>query len=168
VWQPYKARDLAWPDHTTYARTIRAYELYRDGPPCPIFVSGGGTTPPRQPAGRVMAEFLMRMGVPESDLIIEEQSRTTAENAEFTTKLLKERELTDGVLLVSSATHLWRSEWLFRNQGVTVTPVGCDYFTDQVPLNWTLVWPSGTAVAMNQQAWHEYLGVVWYLLNNKG
>jgi uncharacterized SAM-binding protein YcdF (DUF218 family) len=167
VLQPREADDLAWPDYGTYTRTIRAYELYRDGPPCPIILSGGGTSPPKEPAGRTMAAFLKQMGVPETDLIIEDQSRTTAENAEFTAKLLKERELTDRVLLVSTATHLWRAEWLFRSQGITVTPAGCDYFVDQIPLNWTLLWPSGTAVSMNQQAWHEYLGVLWHWLNDR-
>jgi uncharacterized SAM-binding protein YcdF (DUF218 family) len=167
VLQARHAGDLAWPDYGTYTRTIRAYELYRDGPPCPIVLSGGGALPPKQPAGQVMADFLKRMGVPEADLIVEDQSRTTAENAEFTARILKERELTDGVLLVSTATHLWRAEWLFREQEIAVTPAGCDYLTDQIPLNGTLVWPSGTAVSMHQQAWHEYLGAAWYWLNGK-
>jgi uncharacterized SAM-binding protein YcdF (DUF218 family) len=167
VLQPKRPGSRAWPDYGTYTRTLRAYELYRDGPPCPIILSGGGTTPPKQPAGRVMAEFLRELGVPEHDLIVEDESRTTAENAEFTAKLLKDREITDGVLLVSTATHLWRAERLFRNQEIAVIPAGCDYFTDQIPLNATLIWPSGEAVTMNQSAWHEYLGAAWYWLNGK-
>lgn len=166
VIQPRTVGDPTLPDYSTFTRTYRAWELYRDGPRCLILVAGGEPDPraPGEPAAIIMAELLRKAGVPAADILVEDQSRTTAENAEFAVRLLEERELTDGVLVVSTATHLWRAERLFRQRGVTVTPVGCDYYADQLPWTWTLFWPSGTAVSMNQHAWHEFLGAAWYWL----
>lgn len=169
VIQPRSAGEPTLPDYATFMRTYRAWELYRDGEPCPILLSGGEPDPhaPGEPAAVVMAEMLRKMGVDEPHLIIEGESRTTAENAEFAARILRERQLTEGVLMVTTATHLWRSERQFRHQGVEVTPVGCDYFADRMPISPSLLWPSGNAVTMNQHVWHEVLGAIWYRLRGR-
>lgn len=168
VIQPLRVGEPTLPDYSTFTRTYRAWELYRDGPPCTILVTGGEPDPraPGEPAAAVMAELLRKAGVAESDILVEDQSRTTAENAAYSVQMLRDRELTQGVLLVSTATHLWRAERLFRRRGQPVTPVGCDYFADQIPWSWGLFWPSGTAVSINQHAWHEFLGTAWYWLRD--
>ncbi|MDZ4689487.1 MAG: YdcF family protein [Planctomycetaceae bacterium] len=163
VIQPRSPDEPTRPDYATLARTLRALELYQAGPPCLLILAGGEPDPraPGEPAAVVMAALLKQAGVNDADLVIEDQSRTTAENAKHAVRILQERHVTDGILMVSTATHLWRSERLFRNQGATVTPVGCDYHAEEFPLRWTLFWPSGHAAMMNQTAWHEYLGSVW-------
>jgi uncharacterized SAM-binding protein YcdF (DUF218 family) len=169
VLSPRRKGDPTLPDYSSYSRTMRAWQLYRDGPPRPIVVSGGEPNPQArgEPAARVMAQLLTDWGVPATDVIIEDQSRTTAENAEFSARILRERDLTEGVVMVTSATHQWRAARQFRRAGIAVTPAGCDYYADTLPLNWHLFWPSGTAVSMNQHAWHEYLGAVWYWLRGR-
>ncbi|HUQ68203.1 MAG TPA: YdcF family protein [Planctomycetaceae bacterium] len=163
VLQPRSADEPTRPDASTLYRTLRALELYQAGPPCLIILAGGEPDPlaPGEPAAVVMAALLKQSGVNEADLIIEDQSRNTAENAKHAVRILQERHVSDGILVVSTATHLWRAERLFRNLGTTVTPVGCDYHAEDFPLRWTLFWPSGHAVMMNQWAWHEYLGSIW-------
>uniref|UniRef100_A0A7C2P4G9 YdcF family protein n=1 Tax=Schlesneria paludicola TaxID=360056 RepID=A0A7C2P4G9_9PLAN len=166
VVPPQAAGEPARPDAGSLARALRGWELYRDGPPCPILLTGGGR-PGGVPAAEAMAGFLRQAGVPEQDLLVESQSWNTAENAEFSLQMLRERGIDDGVVLVSSASHLWRAERLFRNRGAIVTPVGCDYTAERIPLTWSLFWPSGTAISMNQMAWHEYLGAAWLWLRGR-
>ena len=51
-------------------RCLQAARLYKQGPPCPVFVSGGKVDPdmPGPPNAALMAAFLSRVGVKESDL----------------------------------------------------------------------------------------------------
>jgi uncharacterized SAM-binding protein YcdF (DUF218 family) len=66
--------------------------------------------------------------VPEQALLIEDQSRTTFENALRTRALLGERlgEGTHTIALVTSAFHMGRSVLWFEKAGFTVYPVRAD------------------------------------------
>jgi uncharacterized SAM-binding protein YcdF (DUF218 family) len=163
VISPRDGQPSSRPDESSLVRTMRAWELYRDGPPCLVIVTGAGT-PEAGSVADVMAAWLQDVGVPEADILVEGQARNTAENAELTLQLLRARGIDDGIVMVSTATHLWRAERNFRNRGVVVTPIGCDYQSDRVPTNWTQFWPSGRAALLNQAAWHEYLGAAWLWL----
>ncbi|MEC8336867.1 MAG: YdcF family protein, partial [Planctomycetota bacterium] len=73
-------------------RCVKAAELYSAGKPCPIVVTGGRVESYK--TGPVMAEvmrdFLIRQGVSASDIILENESRSTYENATQAAKLLKQ------------------------------------------------------------------------------
>jgi uncharacterized SAM-binding protein YcdF (DUF218 family) len=154
---------------SSFVRAQFAAELYHDGPRCLVLVSGGHPQPNSQiasPAG-LMAESLLAAGVDPSDLMIEDRSRNTAENAAATVALLKARGLTDGVVLVSGASHLPRAERLFRRLGCPVTPIGCAYRTDECRPGVWAFWPKSSAATINQEMVHEALGMAWYWLRGK-
>lgn len=73
-----------------------------------------------------MKELILDMGVPESSIILEENSRNTRENAFNSARLLKEMGLTR-VLLVTSALHMHRAMALFEATGLDVMPVPADH-----------------------------------------
>ena len=56
-------------------------------------------------------ELLIRLGVPDSAIIVEPASRNTYENALFTREILKEKypNATPRLLLITSAWHMRRS-----------------------------------------------------------
>lgn len=95
-------------------RATAAVALYRAGG-APIVVASGGTThrAPRAEAD-ALAEALAAAGVP--DVIVERESRTTAENARFTARLLAPRGVRS-VWLVTQPFHARRAERLFRSAG---------------------------------------------------
>lgn len=161
---PRPPETITRPGHGSLLRALRAAELYRDGPPCPVFISGGKPEPssPGESPGRTMAEFLRRAGVAEADITVEEESRDTAQNAEFTATLLRARGLTTNVLLVTSASHLWRSERLFAKENIAVIPAGCDYHLDDIDVDLFLFWPRASAIHANQSHFHEALGFFVY------
>lgn len=161
---PRQPGEKTRPGLSSLLRALRAAELYHEGPPCQVIVSGGWPDPKRgaTSAGATMVEVLTRNGVAPSDILLEEESRNTDQNATLSAKILRERGMTKRVALVTSAAHLWRSERLFHREQIEVIPVGCDYHTDKLGSDLWLLWPAGDAVSMNQDAFHEYVGIVVY------
>jgi uncharacterized SAM-binding protein YcdF (DUF218 family) len=91
----------------TVYRCLKAAELYHQGKRCPILVCGGSSG--RNSSGPALAplmkDFLRKLGVMADDVIVEDTSLTTHENAVEAAKLLNGRGL-HRVLLVTDATHL--------------------------------------------------------------
>ena len=76
-----------------------------------------------------MKRWALRLGVPESAILIEEQSRTTYENAVQTKAILGSGR----IILVTAAYHLPRAVRLFEKQGFVVTPFPCGYESQHTP-----------------------------------
>jgi uncharacterized SAM-binding protein YcdF (DUF218 family) len=149
-------------------RCLRAAEVYRLLRPCPVVVSGGKPDPNRHgPALAVpMRDFLVTLGVRPGDLIVEDRSRTTYENAVETCNVLAARKLTR-ILLVTDATHLQRAVACFRKQGVEVVPCGCRYRARRMQWSVDAFLPDPGAAEAWRDAWHEWLGGLWYSLTDR-
>jgi uncharacterized SAM-binding protein YcdF (DUF218 family) len=157
-------------------RVLYAAELFFEGRSPRILLSGGeiswqnnGSSTPAQD----MALLLVKLGVPESALILENESQNTYENALKAREILSELEI-DNILLVTSAMHMPRAVALFEKQGFVVTPVPVDYSVtenDSVEntsgslINRVLnVVPSASSLALTTNALKEYLGMLIYTL----
>ena len=152
----------------TLARCIHAARLYHQGEPCPVVVSGGRLDPGVEglTAAAVMRDFLLEQGLAQSDLLMEDESRTTYENAERTAVLLRQRAI-QRIALVTDAVDLLRAERCFRAQGFEVTPSGSRYRATH--FNWSLFdfLPSAGAARDTQRALQEWLGMAWYWLHGR-
>ncbi len=144
-------------------RCLHAAELYRQGPPCPIVVSGGkvDAETPGPGCAQVMAEFLQALGVRPDDLIVEDVSRTTFENAVECRKILARRQIAK-VILVVDAVDMYRAARCFAKQGVEVTPSACHHRATDGQFSVFALIPSPEAARNCQRVWHEWLGVIWY------
>ena len=141
-------------------RCHRTEELYHAGPSCLIFVIGGNPDGTRgEDVSRVMAGVLEQLGVAKGDMVVESESRNTRENAKAAASLLRADNVTKS-LLVTSALHLPRATRLFRQQGVEVIPVGCDYHTDEFEWDAFSFLPSTRAVEANTAATREWLSTL--------
>lgn len=67
-------------------------------------------------AKSVLKEF----NLPDSAILIEQESRNTFENAAFSKKLLQEKHLLPPYLLVTSAWHMLRAQYIFKKEGLQV------------------------------------------------
>jgi uncharacterized SAM-binding protein YcdF (DUF218 family) len=67
------------------------------------------------------------LGIPGQDLIIENQSRTTFENAMYTKKIIDTLKLRPPFVLVTSAMHVPRAEQVFTKAGLPVIAFPSDY-----------------------------------------
>ncbi|UYO01145.1 MAG: YdcF family protein [Devosia sp.] len=101
--------------------------LARQYPEAKVMLSRGGgfLMGETESEAETMARFLTNLGVAEDRLILEEESRNTAENASLSRAALNEE---DGVVvLVTSAFHMPRSVGIFRQQGIEVLAWPTDY-----------------------------------------
>ncbi|UOR00020.1 YdcF family protein [Hymenobacter sp. 5317J-9] len=101
-------------------RLTNALWLYRAGRVRRIIVSGGSGAL-QQKAHTEAADLtsLLRLaGVPNADIIQEDSSRNTRENALFTKRLLARYPGTDTLILVTSAFHQRRALGCFRKVGL--------------------------------------------------
>ncbi|PKO04490.1 MAG: hypothetical protein CVU41_16680 [Chloroflexi bacterium HGW-Chloroflexi-3] len=157
-------------------RVLYAARLYQSGIAGQILLSGGNiewsgsrTTTPAQD----MADILLMIGVPQEALILQDQSRNTAEDAFYSAEILREMGV-DEIILVTSASHMLRSVALFEKQGFKVIPAPADYSITQD--NWQSLWHPTFAevlVGLVPNASHlsditivmkEYIGIVIYRL----
>jgi len=138
-------------------RVWYAAQLYHAGK-APLLVLSGGSDPKTNVGTEAdaMRELLMALGVPDSALLLEGQSRTTRENAIYSAELLRERGIRR-VLLVTSALHMHRAKKLFEQQGIGVDPAPTDH--EARPLSsWQLVLPDAGALEGSSHAFKELVG----------
>jgi uncharacterized SAM-binding protein YcdF (DUF218 family) len=157
VIAPRQPGEPTLPHPGTLARTLRGLELYRDGAPRPILVSGGrvDATATEAPVAETMATVLLTSGVPETHILVEAVSRNTAENAVESARVLREQGLTGPVVLVTHGTHLPRAAHHLRAAGVEVIPVGVGYYTDDLSSGGVWLAPRATAVSANHDTFYE-------------
>ncbi len=83
-----------------------------------IFTGGSGSIEfPEKKEGLYVGKYLHAIGVPDSSVIVEQESRNTYENAVFTKKLLDSLKIKGPFLLVTSAYHMPRSMAVFKKAG---------------------------------------------------
>jgi uncharacterized SAM-binding protein YcdF (DUF218 family) len=165
---PEGARLQAELDEDSLQRCLHAARLYAQGPPCPVLVSGGKVDPdsPGPPCAAVMGDLLGQLGVRPSDLVIEERSRTTHENAVECARLLRERGIRR-VALVVDAVDMPRAAGCLRKQGIEVLPSPCHFRAGAFRPTLAGFLPSPGGAAGVQRAWHEWLGAFWYWLQGR-
>ena len=141
-------------------RVLHAARLYRAGK-APLIITSGGDVFPQQhsrPESDLIAELLVEWGVKLTDIIIENQSRNTYENAQLSRQILKDRKI-QRVLLVTSALHMPRALAIFKSAGIDVVPSPTDFhavdYSQPALLDWI---PSVGALQATTSAIKEYLG----------
>jgi len=150
-------------------RCLHAAEVYRHyqaSHPVPLIASGGKVIAetPGPNLSELMRDFFVELGIPQDDVMIEDRSRTTHENAVETAKLLRERGL-EKVILVTDAVHMWRASLCFRKAGIEVVPSACAHCATELSAPYyRYAVPSPGAVKEVDRVFHEGLGVVWYWL----
>lgn len=154
------------------ARSLHALRLYRQAGRCRVIVSGGKVDPsvPGPTLAAAMADFLAESGVRREDLVLEEQSTSTYENALHSRDLIKQNEgkkaekpAAEGTIyLVTDALHMHRAEGCFRAVGLEVQPAPCSYRTGRQQLSVQSFVPSLEGADAVNDAAHEWLGILWY------
>ncbi|TGK85564.1 YdcF family protein [Leptospira bourretii] len=107
-------------------------------------------------------EIFIDLGVPEKDLIWENQSRNTYENAVETKKLLQEKKL-DSAVLITSAFHMKRAAGCFEKQEIPFVPYPTDYRSTNLNSGaFELYIPSASFLDQTSLAIKEWVGYFVY------
>ncbi len=142
-------------------KTVELYRLCQQAArDCKVIVSGGDPQGYGISEAATYAVSLQALGVQPQDLLLEEQSMNTWQNAQFTYTILQKMPV-DQVILVSSGIHLHRSQTYFAHFSMPVLPIRADYlraFRSALPLAYNF--------AMTDLALHECLGWLRYHVYN--
>lgn len=116
-------------------RIMHAVQLYKLGKVQQLLLSGGSGSLRGNSISEAerMKRVMLLSGVPEDDILLEEASRNTYENAAFSKTLLETQHPNGRYLLVSSAFHLPRALACFEKQGITADPFSTDFYSFDPP-----------------------------------
>ncbi len=120
------------------------------------------------PESLVLKNWLIKeQGLSLQKIIVEKQSRNTAENAKYFDRLAKERSWKN-VLLVTSAYHIPRSMLYFSQTGLQIIPVPVDYMYHSktfTPFSFPeSLFPSLSSLAVSNLAFREYTALLFSCL----
>ena len=116
-------------------------------------------------AKNLMKEF----GIKENRIFIDAKSRNTYENAIETKRILDSLQVTDSVILITSAFHMNRAEACFQKAGVKFIPYPVHYIgnaTRDYNIEAFLV-PSAGAINDFQTMFREWIGIISYKMTGK-
>jgi len=153
-------RREAEPSGPSYSRLYNGVRTFQQSNASLLAFCGG---PPEDAEAEVMKALAVSMGVHADRILTETQSFNTMQNAVCLARLLpagKGRRIG----LVTSATHMLRSEKVFKREFPedTIIPIPVNYTYD--PFVWasnTFI-PSSSALDESTVALHEWIGILWY------
>ncbi len=147
-------------------------DLFQAGK-APLLIFTGGWVPwepNAKPEGEILIEYAKALGVPAKSMVTTGAVVNTAEEAQAVAALLGQRHAVGAahgvrphILLVTSAFHMSRAQYLFAHAGLEVTPFPVDF---QVSAGGELgvmdFLPSAGALAQTERAWREMYGRMYY------
>jgi uncharacterized SAM-binding protein YcdF (DUF218 family) len=148
-------------------RITHALQLYRMGKIKKILITGGQGLNPTNPntEAKLLKDFLLMTGVPESDVMIEESAKNTRENALFTKEYLEKNgiDTNQEFLLITSAFHMTRAKGCFDKVGLKTETFPVDYYSHDTKYDLpAFIYPNPTSI----ENWHklvkEWIGILVY------
>jgi uncharacterized SAM-binding protein YcdF (DUF218 family) len=161
----FDLRELPAPDlmsDRTLQRALHAVRVSRWSE-LPILVSGASVYVGRVAEAQTIARII-REDFRHPIKWVEDDSLDTAENASKSARMLKAAGV-NKIVLVTDATHMWRSVLSYESAGLRVLPAPMAFSGSQ-GADWSTAWlPSAQGIGISGRALHELLGVLWYRLS---
>lgn len=124
-----------------------------------ILFAGAPSPDGRSSVAGAMAEIARKFGIPDDQILVEEQSTNTFENIVFSRAMLDARQ--ERVWMVTSALRMPRAMAVAARQGLEVTAYPCDFHGDQRTTWWSLI-PANHATVSLERNLHEIIGLLVY------
>lgn len=148
-------------------RFIQANKLWHLGIIKKILVSAGGRDTSLHEA-RFIGQQLIDAGVAPTDILLEERSTTTYENAIFCKRIIDSLKLQGPFVLITSAIHIPRATRVFREAYIPVVPFPCDYEITNTKEHWyNYVLPDVEVLAKWTATMKEWAGIAVYRMQGK-
>lgn len=138
------------------ARLLTALRLYKKTN-APILLSGGQVYEDSGAEAKIAKRMLISLGVPENDIIVEDKSVNTTQNARFSAEILRKKHF-EKPMLVTSAFHMRRAMLNFKNMGYICVPVPTDYMASKRRIfHYTKLRPQAESLYMSVTVFQELL-----------
>ena len=151
-------------------RFIQATILYRQGIIKKILVTSGSANLVCKQHGEAdfIVEELIKSGIPPKDILKENKSRDTYENATFSKHIIDSLHLKGPFVLISSAFHLPRAMKVFKKVGLLVVPYPCAFVASNKLYSWQdYIMPSLNVLLEWDGTIKELIGTVVYKITGK-
>lgn len=102
-------------------------ELWQEGKAHIVICTGAQAENYPRSEADACKELLLKNGVSESAIVMEDQSHSTEENALYSHEIMQQHGW-ETAILVSDSYHMLRAEWIFRQEGISA-------YTHPVPFN---------------------------------
>ena len=147
-------------------RLTKVLEIYNKNPKILILFSGfsGELKPQGWSESDMAKKFFLEQGVRSENLIFENKSRNTFENISYSKDIIKNYKGTWG--LITSASHMPRSYFGFKKQGLILEPIVVDYKTGTSPIFW-INFNIGIGLSNWSTILHEVVGISYYKITDK-
>ena len=147
-------------------RLTKALEIYKKNPKILILFSGFSSQ--LHPEGwsefQSAKKFFFDQGVKIDNLIFEEKSKNTFENVSFSKEFILQNKGTWG--LITTASHMPRSFFSFKKQGIILEPIIVDYQTGTSKMFW-INFDIASGLTNWSVIFHESIGIAYYKVTNK-
>ncbi|MDG1429192.1 MAG: YdcF family protein [Crocinitomicaceae bacterium] len=114
-------------------RLIQAVTLYKTGKVKKLLITGdsGYVSERGLHEAKQVKKLLVSWGIPEEDILTEESSINTYENAVETVKVLKKHKEIKSYILITSGIHMRRALACFASAGIKCESFSTDLYTNQ-------------------------------------
>jgi uncharacterized SAM-binding protein YcdF (DUF218 family) len=154
--------ESAWNDNQE--RLWQSIDIVKGSDTALVIVSGASGAYWLPSEAELMARVLRRAGIAEDRIVLEERALNTEQNAQFVEALLRERHLTD-VLIVTSAYHIPRAKACFTRAGVVADYAAVD-FRMRRPWGEAALLPRAKYFARSTEALREFFGRAVYAIKH--
>lgn len=149
-------------------RFVETCILYHTGKIKKVVISGGALYKDEPREGDFLYKKLLEEGIPPGDIILENKSRTTFENAVFTHKILDSVKLPPPYVLITSALHIPRAKRVFEKAGLNVVPYPSHYIVLDKKFNvFDYIIPKMSTIDGWSGLMKEFVGIIGYTIFNK-
>jgi uncharacterized SAM-binding protein YcdF (DUF218 family) len=147
-------------------RLTKALEIYKKNPKLLILFSGFSEElkPQGWSESDMAKKFFLDQGVKLDNLIFENQSRNTFENIKYSKDIIANYKGTWG--LITSASHMPRSFFTFKKQGLILEPISVDYKTGTSKMFW-INFDISSGLSNWNIVLRELIGIAYYKVINK-
>ncbi len=145
-------------------RFLAILPLYKNRQVQKLIITGGsGTLDQEIKEADILKKYLISIGIPTEDILIENKSRNTHENALNTSELITKEELEGPFLLSTSALHMPRAKKCFKKLGINFDTFPVDHLCVKRELNLqTLFIPQSDVIVKWKRLLHEWIGLLSY------
>lgn len=149
-------------------RFIETCILYKTKKIKKIIISGGSNGINQPKDADFQFKKMIEIGVPSNDIIVENASVNTFENATFSKAKLDSLHLKPPFVLITSAMHIPRAQKVFIKAGIPVIPFPCNYYVVENNLSLAdyLIPKAGVLLSWNGYL-REVVGIAGYKLTGK-
>jgi len=144
-------------------RLFQAIALYKKGQIKQILLSSGSANliSKEIKEADLAIQYLKLIGIPDTAILVENQSRNTVENAKYSLALIEKKSLHAKVLVITSAWHIPRAKLIFDKQ----TTLKIDYYPTNFLGNTEfefgdLIIPNASAFGTWELLFKEWIGLI--------